>query len=305
MDSHIIFRYRDGSEITENNVLSFRFRKEAYTPYTSLSANFCTESLNPAYVSEVLFYIDNRLIHHGLIDSLEVSSSHGAKTAKIYSRSFSVMLMQNELAPGLYTNTSVNSLIDSFITIPYVTHENKADTNYIFIKYGSVLWDGITAVSYKLYHAYPYIRGTNHIMCSTFETPENFSYGSDEIISYGSALAERNLLSHFHMEDVNGNYGTYDFNNTEVSDLKIVRHKYFELDKQFLYDPQQALLFRNSYALRGYRKHFCTYCGYKGEDLSDTASFNSISGRISDIVIKGGSDGIFTEISVYKDGLIT
>ena len=90
--------------------------------------------------------------------------------------------------------------------------------------------------------------------------------------------------------------------NISFNSLKIIRHLYFDLDKQFLYSPQEALVYRDKYDKRAGLEYYCLYSGYNGEDLSDLVSFGSLQKRkISLVKIYGGSNGIFTELGVYVD----
>ena len=306
MNVSIVFKTTDGNLITENKILSFSFRKEAYTPHTSFSAVYIASFERPVEFSEIMFYTDNIMIHHGLVNSSEVRKDGKILKGTVSSRSFTSLLRQNQMETGLYTQKSLNWLVDSFREIPYITHEDNSQESYFFIKNGASMWDAVVNLSYKVCGSYPYIRGTN---CVNFNAPANaseFIYNEENMLEKGSQVIEDRLVSHFHMADISGNYGQYELVNTDVTDRQIIRHRFFELDRQFLYNPQQALEYRDSYASRGWRRYFCTYSGYRGEDLSDLASFgNDISGRICCIDIKGSSSGITTEISIYKDKFYT
>lgn len=304
MTADIVFVHTDSSFTMVSSILSFRFRKEAYTPYTELEAVFSVpDGLDTGTVTEVMFSLGSRLIHHGIADRLTVTEKGGCLTGTVTSRSFSCMLMQNQMEPGLYTRVSINRLMDNMLSIPYVTHESSADeTGYIYVKQGSTLWDSLADLAYKQLGRYPYIRGTNCVMFSQAASPAEFSYTASQLLSQGEEVSEKRLESDFHMADINGDYGTYDLNDPDVSARNIVRHRYFELDRQFLYAPQSALVFRDKVACRGWRRAFCSYGGYSGEDICDKVSFGDIAGeRICRIDVTGGRRGIVTELSVYHD----
>ena len=307
MEAVLLFRKLAGSDVEEHRVLSFRFSKESYTPYTILTARFAAPEADPAGVAEVLFYLGGKLIHHGVVDSCNVTLSGGCYTGELRSRGFTSMLRQNQIEPGLYTGISLNKLMDNMVHIPYVTHENDTDeTGYIYVKYGSDLWEALTAFTYKKQQTYPYIRGTNCVMMSPYPQPESFAYSNRELLSAGAGLRLKNMVSHLHMSDISGDYGTYDLTDQSAVDRKICRHRYFELDNQFLYQPQEALEFRDKFAARGWRREFCSYSGYKGEDLSDLATFGSVSARrINALSISGSPSGITTTISTYLDRFYT
>lgn len=304
MTASLVFTHTDSSAAVERQILSFSFIKEAYTPYTRLHAEFAVSGVtDTSAVMEVMFFLDGRVIHHGIIDSLTVTEKGGCRIGTLSSRSFSCMLTQNQMQPGLYTQVSINRLMDNMLSIPYVTHENSADeTGYIYVKYGSTMWEALAGLAFKQLGKYPYIRGTNCVMFSPEPSPGVFDIPGSDILSVGSEVKEKLLVSDLHMEDINGSYGTFDLNDADVSARRIVRHRYFELDKQFLYDPQKALEYRDKLACRGWRRIFCSYSGYSGEDISDLVSFGTVSSeRITAVRITGSRRGVITELSVYRD----
>lgn len=307
MNVSVVLKNTNGSEMTFDKILSFTFRKDAYQPYTSFGAKISAGDFSePENVSEVLFSINGKTIHHGLADNLSVTTSGGSAVISVSSRSFTSLLIQNQIETGLKTNISINSLMGSFYTLPYVTHEDCSESNYIYVKSNSNMWDGIVNLSYKLYGTYPYIRDTNFVRVNPAENPSVFEYSDDVILSKGVVAAGRKLISHFHMSNLGGNFGEFELADSEVISQNIIRHRFFELDRQFLYEPQQALEYRSKYSSRGRKKIFCTYSGYNGEDLSDLITFGTVrSGRIGAVTITGSSSGIITEIGVYKDKFLT
>lgn len=304
MAAEIRFGYKNGIGPETRKIYSFTFVKETYTPYTQFSAVFDAEELIPESCTEVRFFIDGQLIHHGLPDQVKVTRENGAVRGTVSSRGFTSLLLENQLAPGFYMNLSINSLVDGFFRIPNVTHEDSsADSGYIFVKSGSVMWDGVVNLAYKLNRQYPYIRGTNRIMISPEKDRTLFVYKESDLISAGSEMVSKKISSDFHMADIQGNYGTYDYNFPEAQELNIVRHKYFELDKRFLYDPENAAVYRGMLSSRGWRRKFYSYNGYNGEDLSDEIDIAGLraGGMINQVKITGDETGIRTELSIYED----
>ena len=301
--AYIKIRNTDGTEFTENALLSFSFRKDAYLPYTMLSGRVVSDEKLFANAAEIFLYIGGVSVHHGLIDSLTAETSSGICITSFISRGFTSLLCQNQIEPGIKSGVSINSLMDSFYVLPYVTHENNSDTSsYIYVKNNSSMWDGVVNLSYKLCGTYPFIRGENCVRITPVTQPSSFSYTGQQLLSTGSGIIGRRLISHFHMADIQGQYGTYELADNDVIAQKIVRHKFFELDMEFLRDPQQALVFRDKFACRGWKRLFCTYSGYNGEDLSDVVSFPGVvSERIAGVSITGNSSGIVTKLSVYRD----
>ena len=302
MNVNVIFKNTDNSEIVFDKIISFSFRKDIYQSYTSFGAKIYGEISNPENVSEIIFKIKEKTIHHGLPDNISVEISGGSSVISVSSRGFTSLLIQNQIESGLKTDISINSLMESYYNLPYVTHENNNEKSYIYVKSNSNMWDGIVNLSYKIHGTYPYIRDTNCIRMTDFENPVLFEYNDSDIISWGISTAEQKLISHFHMSNIGGSFGEFEFSDNDIISHNIVRHRFFELDRQFLYNPQQALEYRSAYSSRARKKVFCTYNGYNGEDLSDIITFNTIENmRIGFVNITGNSSGIITETGIYKD----
>lgn len=303
MSVRITVTTKNGVQYAEENVMSFSFHKDIYTPYTSLSARIRAKRSSYTDGAEVSLIINGDIVHHGLVDSLKWEKKGGADFLVIKSRGFTSLLTQNQIEPGLKLNMSFNALMDNFYTLPYVTHENNADdSSYIYVKPNTSMWDAAANLAYKLLGTYPYVRGANMVMISQYPTPDSFDLSGEKLIASGSELMYSRLASDYHMADINGDYGTFDLTDSDVTALKIVRHKYFDLDMRFLYSPPQALIYRDKYDFRGEERVYCSYSGYQGEDIGDIVSFGSITAeRIGAVSINGSSRGIFTEVSVYRD----
>lgn len=304
MDTKIAVKRMNGSIFEEKDLISFSFIKDAYTPYTMINAKVFAHEQDYMSISEIYLYINGFMVHHGLIDNLKAEKYHGGKIVTLSSRGFTSLLCQNQIEPGMIREISINDLMDSYYDLPYVTHENNSDkSNYIFVKNNSTMWDGIVNLSYKLGKIYPYIRGTNRVMISPAANPTEFSYNDNYLIASGCAYDYKRMTSHFNMADISGNYGNHTLKDDAVINRKIVRHKVFELDRQFLYDPEEALIYRDKYAKRGQFRYFGQYSGYNGEDLCDMVSFSfARDKRISRITVSGDTNGITTELSAYYDG---
>lgn len=306
MNVNLILKNTDNSEIVFDKILSFSFHKDSYQSYTSLGVKFSGNLSVPENVSEIIFKIDGKTIHHGLSDNISVEFSGGNSVVSVSSRSFTSLLIQNQIETGIKSDISINSLMGSYYNLPYVEHEDSSEKSYIYVKSNSNMWDGIVNLSYKIYGTYPYIRDTNCIRITPFENPSVFEYDDDNIISRGISTTGRKLTSHFHMSNLNGDFGEYELSDDDIISHNIVRHRFFELDRQFLYNPKQALEYRSAYSSRGRKKVFCKYSGYNGEDLSDIITFGNIQNkRINTITISGSSSGVITETGVYQDKFFT
>ncbi|MCC8136296.1 MAG: hypothetical protein LIO40_06485 [Ruminococcus sp.] len=304
MEVKIAVKRMTGAVFEETKIISFTFVKDAYIPYTSVTARIYAEEEDYMSVAEIFLYVGDYLVHHGLVDTLEVTETNGVKIATLASRGFTSLLCQNQIEPGMITGISINDLMDSYYELPYVTHEDNSDqSGYIYVKSNSSMWDGVVNLSYKLNKIYPYIRGTNCVRITAESDPSVFSYDESQLTESGLAYNFKRMISNFNMADISGEYGSYTLEDTVVTNRKIVRHKVFELDRQFLSDPQEALNYRDKYANRGHFRYFCRYSGYSGEDLCDMVSFGYAQNkRISRIEIIGDSTGVDTELSVYYDG---
>lgn len=295
--------HMDGTEEELSSVLSFIFTKDAYTPYTQLTLTYIDWKDNlPEDILEVKLVMWSTIIHHGPIDSYKVVTEHGRKKGIITSRGFTAALIENQIEPKMYMDISLNKLFNEYVNLPYIEHEDNSESDYIYVKKGTPIWDAAAALAYKQTGKYPYVRKANKVMMNMPEDTVKKSYTDDLIITYGSEILPRHLVSHYHMADLDGTYGKYDYAEQEAVDRRIVRHRYSELDKRFLNNPIKACEFRAAYAKRGFRRRFFRYCGYKFEDLNDLVTYNDIvEERIKAVKIIANTKGVFTEISVYDD----
>ena len=303
MTAVITVKTADGTVLAESTVLSFMFNKDRYVPYTTLKARVRAEHSSFEEAAEVMLTVGVYTVHHGLIDNIRWESRNGESFMSVSSRGFTSLLTQNQIEPGLKMNISFNMLMDNFYTLPYVTHEyNADDSSYIYVRPNTSMWDAAANLSYKLLGTYPYIRGTNTVRISAEASPASFDLSGVKLLSEGTELTDSRLASGYHMANMGGIYGDFDLTDSDAERLKIVRHKYFDLDMRFLYSPQQALVYRDKYDFRGQKRVYCSYAGYSGEDISDLVSFGSVSGgRIGSVSITGSSAGIVTETGVYTD----
>jgi len=303
MQVKLEIKKNDSSSFEESEIISFSFKKNLYMSYTTLTASFIAGNSDYLSVCEVILTVNNHTVHHGLIDSFEIIEKNGVKTGKVVSRGFTSLLLQNQIEPGIITNISLNSLLDSYYNMNYITHEDNPNTeNYIYVQNRSTMWDGVITLAYKLCGTYPFIESTNCIRITPKPEPSKFSFSDNDITAYGILQDLSNLISHFDMPDIEGNYGTYTLENSYVTENKIIRHKYIEFDREFLYNPQEALIFRSKVSGKARLCHYIEYPGFSGEDLTDIVSFQSVDNRkIGLVYIRGSNKGVFTRIGVYSD----
>lgn len=293
----------DGTIQSTQRVLSFLFEKEAYTPYTKLRACVFDTKI-PDDFTEVLFSVNGTDLHRGTVDTCRTITESGGTKCYITSRGFTSLLTENQLPPGMYTNMTLNKLFDDYFALPNITHEKNNTSSYIYVNRGTPMWDCAVNLAYKLTGKYPYIRTTNQFMMSMPSNARNVTYTPDNVINYGAELNTKRMISHYHMADMSGNYGTYDYVSAEAAARNLIRHHHFDLDKRFLQSPERACQFRGEVSMRGYKRHFLTYNGYNHEDINDIVTFGDIeSKRIKAVKIVGGQNGVFTELSVYEDAM--
>ena len=113
-------------------------------------------------------------------------------------------------------NMSIDKLIDEYYHIPYVTHEKGETENYIYIKRGTSMWDAVVSLAYKLYNTYPYINGQNKIMLMAGTPKKELVLNDDSLLNYGTEVNTRRFVSDFHMEDIDGIYGSSSYTLNSV-----------------------------------------------------------------------------------------
>ena len=146
-----------GSTLTEAVCLSFRLEKERYTPFTTLTARFLTSRSEFGNPASVAFRLDDQLLHQGVLDGLTMTKQKGMQTVQVSSRGFTSLLMQNQMAAGMLTGVTLQSLMEKY-TVPGVTYESGiTQTNYVWVKGGTSQWDAIVNYGYKYNQGYPYI----------------------------------------------------------------------------------------------------------------------------------------------------
>ncbi len=284
------------------NGFDFRFVKERYTPYTYLHVNFYNQYSSDLEFKYISLYINDKLLHFGHIDTCEYTLEKGTRIYNIYSKGFTSLLAQNQMTPGLVADISLSSLLTDYYDIPEITYEaNSVAANYIYCKDGSTMWNAIENITQKLYDTYPYIRGTN---CVRMSAPADaITVEPTNVLKLGKLRDYRKVVSHYHMQDIEGNYGVYNSTNSLAQDCGIVRHKEIALDRQHLDDPSISLGHKMKYCMRGYIARYVEYVGYLGEDLRDRITYSDFleNAEIGKVDISGNGKFIKTRTYAYFD----
>lgn len=292
--------FKDGTTLETDRLVNFRCVKERYIPYSTFTAVAETECSNAAIV-KVDFFVNGKLVHSGIMDSLSVTRSDGRSLLKITSRGFASMLAQNEIMPGTLTQMSLNKLMSQYMIIPNVTWQSS-DTavRYIYIKEHDSQWTAIICLGLTLNEEYPYIGPVNEIRLTPADDP--LVVTPNEIFEEGIRGDYSRMVSNYHMKDVNGNY-TYQYSDGFAAERGIIRHKYIPFDKQYIALDDLGLQYKLNFTERGCNSRFVSYLGYSGEELRDRVVFSDGTNcEISAMEICGNAvRGVFTKLTCYFD----
>ncbi len=298
----------DGNTYLLQKPIQFLFRKEKYTPYTELNITVQdTEQAVPAAAvfNRVQLVLNGQLLHDGIIDTADYRTEHGVSSIAVKSRGFTSLLLNNEMTPGVHTEMSLDRLMTEYYDFPSQIHwqPDSDASNYIYVRAHSSMWESVVNLGYKLYKNYPYIRRTNQIRLQLHDDADGRIFTSSEVLSSGARTMGNRLLSHLHMADLEGNYGTYHLENPDAADMYIVRHKQLAFDRQYLNDPMQSMNLKFALASQGWRSYYVTCNGYVPLDLNDFAGVSGVfsPGRISAVTVTGNSSGIRSTFAVYHD----
>lgn len=295
--------YHGQELVTRSQCLSFSLDKEMYTPYDAVSAEFLAEAIDYSLIDRIAVYHESTCIFQGLADEIRQYHKNHAVFVKIRSKSFTSLLTQNELEPGLHSNLTAESLLTGFYQFPFVTYENLPGSGYIFVKSGNTMWDGVVSFGYKLTGHYPFVM-QNHICFSKPQNRPVHSFSINQILEYGTMLNTTKLISHYHMEDISANPNAYQQENPTASALNIVRHKQIPFDNSFRHDPNSALTFRNLYSKRAYSSNYLIYDGFSNENLGDSISFGTLiqNQMLCRLHASFSTNGFRTTLWCYQDG---
>lgn len=303
----IKFAVQGSNDIFTADITDIRFTKERYTPYTTVSGRALFASPPQGMIKNVSFLDGDTLMHFGLPDKVEWTFRNGEGSLMFSSRGFSAALGQNQLTPGMYTNTTFESLMNSSIALPNVEYEQlEKPINYVYIKENDTMWGAAAAFARKYCKEYPYISGSNTVRVTRDETLPVLDVPGDGIVSVSSGVEFSHIISHYHMRDVEGTYNTYNLAMQSAVDLDIIRHKHISFDRQWLSDPDEAMKSRLDYAARGMQYIKVCYNGWSGEDIRQAVNFSAKGIKaqekeISRIDLSISRKGTLTTLWCYGD----
>ncbi len=297
----------DGNITTErlDKCIYFNLEKERYTPYTTFKGSFIISEAYKEIIS-IAFGIDGEdYIHFGSVDVSKMTFKSNYYRLDIVSRSYTLALGLNQPKPQINTSVSLSNLLSRNVSLKNITCESGTKTiNYIYVLENSTLWDAVVAYSLKAYGTYPFIYKTNEVRV-TAPAGTTRSYSGSIIEKYsGSSLS--NLISNIHMKDSDGNYETYNLEDSYAISREIIRHKQIPIDMQWLSDTDMALNSRINYSKRASKYIGIKVSGYLGEELFDkfTYQFNNqtlSSCAIHRLIINGSNNAVYTTMYQYLD----
>lgn len=303
-----VLKTTEGDFFTFSSVMSFSFRKDKYKPYSELYITIAdTESvLGPEkIIYQADLYLNRGSVHSGLVDVSDCRREKGVSIITLRSKSFTSLLLSNQMTPGLHSQMSLEKLMTNYYEFPSAVRWENDNTvcNYIYVKEHRSMWDSVVNLGYKLYGTYPYIKGTNTIMLRPPETAVSRAFSESELLKIGSKTDSTGIISHLHMQDIEGNYGAYNLHDPNADELMIVRHKQIPFDRQYLDDPSRSMQLTFSLASGGWRSRYITVKGCPFLDLNDRISCGEFinNERICAVNITGDKGGIMSTYYVYDD----
>lgn len=305
-DTKIIITDENGKEYIFDKILSFKYTKSLSLPYTSLDALICCKNIFEKDISSVKLVIDNIIVHSGFIETFKSYSRNNCFFISLTSKGFSALMMQNYLEPKLYTKVSFNSLMDDYVTMPDVTHEDNSEaTGYFYVSENKSLWDSVCSFGYKLKNTLPYITGTNKVNISLPEQYKILRIDKDKILETGRKSDYRSIVSDINMQDAEGKYDKFSIHCDLADRLNLSRRKEIPLDKQFLYSPQTALEYRISQYIQKQKLLYILCDGFFNAEIYDLLesdildNSNALSEKVFGISVHGDQKGIESTIWIF------
>ncbi len=289
--------------VEEGDCLTLTLEREAYTPYAQLTAGFLAGETELGAVQRVELYWQGTCIFLGIADNVRKYRRGGVWLVQVQAKSYTSVLAQNEIAPGLHADLTMASLMTGFYQFPYVTYEEYAGSGYIYASEGTTMWDSIVSFCYKLSGRYPYIYG-NMVRLTPHANPQVTAPAAAQVLEYGSMTDTTKLVRMYHMEDMQGNPDVYALENAAAAEAELVRHRQIAMDREFLYDPEAALRFRNAFSQRGCRGHYVEYAGFANEQICDRVTFGTelAEAVICRVRMQLDGRGLRTKLWAYEDG---
>lgn len=284
-----------------SDCLRFVLVRDRYMPDHTLDITMLAAENYTAMPLRVQFSLNGTLLHDGYVASAQYTKEKNQRVLRIRTKSYTAVLTQNQLVPGLYFDVTLSSLMTTY-QLPHITYQQGSSTvRYVYVKENAGMWDTLTAFSYKLCGGYPYVRAVNELCVSPQTGTTAITLPADALLLRGTGTYAADMISRIDMADLDGTYGSYTATNAQAISRGITRVRQILMDKQFLYDPNDALQFRIACSNRKLENVTLRYIGYCGEDCEDLVTCGSLTARVSKITVTCENGKLTTEDVFYYD----
>ena len=300
MNLQCVLVFPGGERVTLSKCLRFSLLRERYQAFAQLHVQMLADA-EVGVPSEIFFDLNGQRLHHGMVLNAGCVREKKQWIFRCTSRSFTAVLTKNQLVPGIHSNVTLQSLMETY-QLPNITYDTgMAAINYIYVRENAAMWDSVIAYNYKLSGGFPYIRVPN-MLCMTAQTGTvPVVLPGNAVISAGNGGDCSEMISRVDMANAAGEYGSFTMTNPEAVRRNIVRVRQIALDKQYLYAPDDALRFRIALSNRKMYAETAEYAGYCGEDIEDLVQYGTKTARVSRILLSGDANGLRTADTFYFD----
>ena len=289
------------TQYTLAQCLRFSVLRERYQPFASCSARFLLPAAVPLPQS-IRLTAGGTELYKGPVQSVVLRSEGGMRYLDLQGKSAPYQLMRNQLTPGIHAHVTLESLIAG-CGIPGIRLQSgQAEMNYIYVKEHTVIWDAVTAYNFKLNRGFPYVRESD-LLCVLPQSPaEAVILPADTVLSAAENSYTGGIITRVDMADMDGNYGQFTMDNPRAPGLNTVSVREIPFDRQYLYDPTEALRFRIMCSNRRFSSRTVRYAGFCGEEIGDTVtSAHTGTAVLCRSLVTGNASGIATEDTFYYD----
>ena len=113
--------YRSGPAQTFTECVRFTLIRDRYQPFAVLHVQMHTDS-DAGVPVRVQFSLGGTLLHDGVVMKSECALEQGQRILRITARSYTSLLVQNQLVPGVHTDVTLTSLMETY-ALPHITYQ--------------------------------------------------------------------------------------------------------------------------------------------------------------------------------------
>lgn len=296
-----------GESQTFSDVIGFTYTKDRYSPTVYFFGRFITEA-PVAQISAGTVSINGKTVITGYAEKAVTERTASGYVLSLTIKSYSSLLEQNHIQPGMYTGLSLSGLYTNYVNINGVSFQNSStQVNYANFTDNASLWEAAAHLCLRLYDVFPFVLFNNQLRFTVPSNSANINLSSSEIVSADESFDTSRLISRIYMKDINGNYAAYNKACPYTQSLGIVREKHIGTLHSWLFDVNSGLEYKLNMARRKTHTKSFSYNGYKGEDLYASASVSqnvfgpAQSFNVHAIKIVGTDKKITTTLSCYDD----